>query len=37
MVLKTEVTGHTVTKLVQIGTELRSVENYLFFEGLLPS
>ena len=35
-----EVTGHTVTKLVQIGTELKRVENYLFnhfFEGLLLS
>ena len=26
-----EVTGHTGTKLVQIGTELRRVENYLFY------
>ena len=25
-----EVTGHTVTKLVHIGTELRRVKNYLF-------
>ena len=37
MLLKTGTRGDTVTKLVQIGTELRRVENYLFFEGLLPS